>query len=112
MGYIKDGDTVGTITPDSLLLTSIKLNESNESKAFRVFPNPATDVLNIFLLQENNIDDTYYRNKKYTRCYLFFKKNLLNKEESIDVSNLKPGVYFYTIHQNKANFQRGKILIY
>ncbi|MDB4303483.1 T9SS type A sorting domain-containing protein [Desulfosarcina sp.] len=109
MGYIKDGDTVGSITPDSLLLTSIKNNESKNLR-ISVFPNPATEVLNISFHQDNENSNSIFELRNL-QGFTVLQKELSRLEESINVANLKTGVYFYTIYQKRAILQKGKILI-
>ncbi len=55
-GYIKNGDTVGVITSDSILLVGIGDNKSS-TDYFSVYPNPATEWLSI---KQSNPNYTYY----------------------------------------------------
>ncbi|MCD4696168.1 MAG: hypothetical protein K8S16_07985, partial [Bacteroidales bacterium] len=55
VGYIKNGDTVGTITPDSVLLAvSIDENINGSDNTVTVYPNPADDWLNIKITNPNS----------------------------------------------------------
>jgi hypothetical protein len=41
-GYVKDGDTIGTITPDEILLD---VKETSGHQNIKIYPNPADDIL-------------------------------------------------------------------
>lgn len=106
VGYIKDGDTVGNITPDSLLLVDISDKEFLENE-INIYPNPASDFLHIILPHHKNAR-LEIRN---IHGELIFQKEFSKQEEIINTTNLIPGVYFFLILQKNEILQTGKILI-
>ena len=107
-GYIKDGDTVGIITPDSLLLVGVESNQINRFSRFVVFPNPATEWLNI---KQSNPNYTY--NFELRNLYgqlLKEEKNIHSSYYNINISDFKPGIYFYVIKEKEKVVQQGKLI--
>lgn len=106
VGYIKNGDTVGTITPDSLLLTSIESFKPIHHK-ISVYPNPASEILNISLPDNKQT----IMEISTVQGGIVVQRELTQKKETIDVGNLNPGVYLYTIVRDEVILKRGKILV-
>lgn len=107
-GYIKDGDTVGTITPDSLLLTKIS-DPKTITKNWIVYPNPTKDWLYI---KQSNPNYTY--NIELRNLYGQLVKEEINIQSphyAMDVAELKAGVYFYMIKEHDEIVQQGKLII-
>ncbi len=109
-GYVKNDDTVGIITPDYELMTSIN-NESAKNPSGIVFPNPANKKVNL----------KFPSNGYNTNCTIEIM-NLLGevsiKEEvngieilTLDIGNLKRGIYFYSIKENGLVIQKDKLII-
>ncbi|NOX47883.1 MAG: T9SS type A sorting domain-containing protein [Chlorobi bacterium] len=110
MGYVKDGDTVGEITPDSVLITNIE-KKAIRNPTFSIFPNPAKDWLYVkpkdlgngisYSIKFRDIFGQLIREKKKIRSSLF----------AMDISGLKSGVYFYEIEESSGNVQKGKFIV-
>ncbi|QLG44595.1 T9SS type A sorting domain-containing protein [Costertonia aggregata] len=78
--------------------------EIAEPKKIRVFPNPATDVVNILGLQNSDdanitISDVY--GTEVLKHQWEIRKNALN----IPVANLKKGIYIISIHSIEQKIQ-------
>ncbi|MFT7604742.1 MAG: hypothetical protein ACI8VT_002332 [Saprospiraceae bacterium] len=81
----------------------VSINEFEASESFKVYPNPATDLLNI--ASESNYSGAIFNSlgKK-----VFSLKGNMN--ETIDVSNLAKGVYFISC-KNESGFTFNRQLI-
>ena len=107
-GYIKNGDTVGTITPDSLLFSSIK--DERDLEDIRPYPNPAKEQITFLNLQiGKNPGLSIHLLGLDGKFVQEFQPN--NQTNSFSVSDLKPGLYIYTITQNQEIIKRGKLII-
>jgi hypothetical protein len=109
-GYIKDDDTVGTITPDSLLLGGINDNKALDND-ISVFPNPADEWLYI---KPAYLNSKHTLNIELRNLYgqLVRKKiNIQSSHYSVNVADLKAGVYFYVIKEQDKIIQQGKLII-
>jgi len=110
VGYVKDGDTVGTITPDSILLGVSDFERKMAKNQFLVFPNPAFNKLNIralnnlyvfpVILEINNLQGK-----------LVESLEIENNDDPCDISKIIPGIYFYQIKSNDGLIQTGKLII-
>lgn len=96
------------INPDDLLTSSNKEIIINKSLA-KVYPNPTSDLLNIELESKINISEIIIYNELGNKV-LVKKCNSLNKIISIDCSNLKPGIYFYSINDETKSVLSGKFV--
>lgn len=108
-GYIKDGDTIGTITPDSLLLTTIETINSKHNK-LSVYPNPASDILNVYI-QNDQDNRNIVLKLRNVQGVIVLQQELFNNTQNINIESLQAGIYFYTIHQKEVILKRGKILV-
>ncbi|RLD57025.1 MAG: hypothetical protein DRJ05_10365 [Bacteroidetes bacterium] len=107
-GYIKNGDTVGIITPDSLL-TTVESIKPKHSEAL-VFPNPASGIVNISLSGDTFEINTTFELRNIQG--LIVKETLFStKEGQVDVSELSQGIYFYTIKSENKIMQSGKLVV-
>lgn len=106
-GYIKDGDTVGTITPDSLLIVGYKENKYKNN--ITVSPNPANNILNIEQLDQSTTYSIELRNL-YGQL-VKEAKYIQSSHYAVNVSDLMAGVYFYVIKQKIEIVQQGKLII-
>lgn len=70
------------------------VNNSTVSQHFDVYPNPASDVLNIKLTEPAKIILTRYNGQIVHEYY--------SERECIDISQLEPGMYNVTILQSNA----------
>jgi len=106
-GYIKDGDTVGTITPDSLLL--VGYIENKHKNNITVYPNPANNILNIDQLESSTPYSFELRNL-YGQL-VREENNIQSSCYVMNVADLKAGVYFYVIRENDKIMQQGKVIV-
>jgi len=83
-------------------------NEIIIDSEFSVFPNPADDILNIRSTKINI--DFSFNIYDAMGIEVFVKAELVNEIMKIDISNLKPGVYFIEINGEKTS--RKKVVIY
>ncbi|MBI9035742.1 MAG: T9SS type A sorting domain-containing protein [Bacteroidales bacterium] len=90
IGYVKDGDTTGTVYSDSFLLPVEKHQAPNAH--IKAWPNPATELLNV----------SWDASISASRVQLFDSKGTLaieqpidrnQNESSVDLSTLHPGIY-------------------
>ncbi len=51
-GYVKEGDTVGTITPDEILLD---VKEISRHQPIKIYPNPAEDILYLEIPEKSKV---------------------------------------------------------
>ncbi|MFC2100399.1 T9SS type A sorting domain-containing protein [Bacteroidota bacterium] len=109
MGYVIDGDTVGTITPDDVMLsTNNRIND--DGGLFIVYPIPANNQINIvfnFLLEKLAILELYDISGR-----LILKKDLSAGTEFyiLDVKEISDGIYFINLKGNQRNYIK-KIII-
>lgn len=108
-GYVKDGDTVGTITPDSLLYVKIPDHFVENHFGILVSPNPAGDFIFVQSGTEN-----------LNGCLLTLKDisgrtivqtTLSGKDDRIDVSTVSAGIYLFLISRQNTLISSGKIII-
>jgi len=84
-------------------------NELNVNQAqFSVYPNPADDVL--------NVNATNLKGKATVTLYDIvgkevLSKNLVNGNNTLNIEDLKSGVYFYSIKKENENIETKKIVI-
>jgi hypothetical protein len=111
VGYIKDGDTVGNITPDSLLLIGINnLNDVNSEVL--VYPNPADKTVNFQFKELNNITNNILIEIRNLQGQIYLQKSEVKNETiTLDVENFTPGIFLYTIKSNEMMIQQGKLII-
>jgi hypothetical protein len=109
-GYIKDGDTIGTITPDSILLVVGIGDLSINNKTYKIYPNPADDWLyvkpqdlgkGIYSIKLRDVYGQLARDETGLRSSLY----------AIDISGLQSGVYLYEIEDSSGNIQKGKLIV-
>lgn len=83
-------------------------NELEQTPSFSVYPNPATDIVNVSV---NNMSG----NSSFILFDIVGKEimnaNLINGVNPIDVSNLTPGVYFYSIKNDNNIIETKKVVI-
>ena len=94
-GYIKDGDTVGTITPDSLLTAISEQSAYNDD--IKIYPNPAIDHFTLALpsgYQIKNCEVTLSN----IQGRLIFRQPVTEFTTKFDISRLPGGVYFLKVN--------------
>jgi len=81
------------------------------AKGVQLFPNPAKDFINLEF-SENLTSQTNFKLFN-TKGKLVFQERLtgLNKTRVIHLSNLKSGIYFYAITEDKRNIKTGRLII-
>ena len=86
IGYVKNGDTVGTVYPDDFILAGVK--EFSQGNNLQVYPNPCTDQLHVSGFPEGKGTKALIRD--------ISGRELLSTTacSTIDVSSLRPGIYF------------------
>jgi hypothetical protein len=108
-GYIKNGDTVGIITPDSLLLVGLFETRTTKSTII-VFPNPADKYVQFKFSSGNDFKDCSIEIRNLLgEAIIKVKRN--EEIQTLDIRNLKPGIYFYTIKSKGMIIQQGKLVI-
>ncbi len=109
-GYIKDGDTVGTITPDSLLLVGISDTKSTKGEVI-AFPNPAGDYICFKFPQAELYDGYSIEIRNLLGEVIRIESIGGNETQMLDIADLKPGIYLCSI-KNKLNvIQKLKLVI-
>ena len=108
-GYIKDGDTVGIITPDSLLHVGINKNDAAINN-ISIFPNPANDWLNIKFTNTNSSQSYNIELRNLHGQLVRKEKNIQSSLYVMNIEGLKPGVYFYIIKEKGEIVQQGKLI--
>ena len=103
VGYIKNGDTTGSITPDEILLA---IDEKFSDKTLQIFPNPATENLTFAFSANGNTNVSIAVFDLQGRLInTVFAGELIGEQKiTRDLQNafgqkVNPGVYFcrYTI---------------
>ncbi len=110
LGYVKDGDTVGVITPDSVLLVGVR-ESSDMQNNISVFPNPAFNHLFIHITSDEKIRNYAIELRNLTGEAVL-RKDIQNNTCRIDVSALPKGVYVYTVTYGMEVKGRGKVVIF
>lgn len=93
-----------------LCLISVSLAQSNDSTALnanqkiKVFPNPATNIINVLGLQNSNgafinVSDVY------GNTVLEHQWAIKNNAVNIPIANLEKGIYLITIRTNEKTIQ-------
>lgn len=91
VGYVKNGDTVGNLTPDSLWLYT---NQNNSSKTvISIYPNPASGILYLESHEQWAVAEIIDLNGKVVKRA---------EGNEIDISDLRNGLYAIRIHTTKG----------
>jgi hypothetical protein len=102
IGYVKNGDTVGTVYPDDVILESIK--EKDNKNQCKVFPNPARDKVFISFKKtptDHVIVELFSPDGRMVLKTLFDKPG---EKMETDVHGLAAGMYFIKIHCYENDF--------
>lgn len=104
---ITDGNNVVT-DASYLLSTLVGVNEQSMAKnEVNVFPNPASDKINITGISEESFLVIFDGNGKLTE-----KSRLKKNNTSVNTSNYKNGIYFYQITSfNGKTIGKGKFIV-
>jgi len=101
----KDGWIIDDLCMQDILCPGIEKNNYNEN--INVYPNPVSDVLFIELTDGSNFDYTLWNS--FGEIVIFSKKES-EKRKHLNLDQLKSGIYFLTIRNNKNNLTR-KIIV-
>ncbi len=87
--------------------TGIISPPKNQSLEYTIYPNPASDILNI------NINDQFIENYRYTIFDIHGRvfKDETSQQSPIDISSLNTGVYFIRIANSKGSNTTKKFMI-
>lgn len=94
---IKQTDYDGTFDYSSVLVNDIEISD------FKIYPNPVMDKLMLTGLKNRNTLIVIYNHLGYVQEEVNVKNYSLNNK-SIDVSNLKPGLYILEVQGQRLKF--------
>jgi len=104
--YILDSDN-GDVMIDSVDVKFISfLSIENPTIDFSVYPNPANDVLNITISENNTsivLFDVVGKNVS--------EMELINGNNTLNIENLDAGVYFYSIKRNGVSIETKQLIV-
>ncbi len=95
IGYVRNGDTVGTVYGDDFILAGV--HGLSPASGFKIYPDPCTDQLHITGITPGQ------------SCYMLIKdiagRDILTLTGGsiIDVSALKPGIYFLFLSDDQGH---------
>ncbi len=92
---------------DTFMEVAINNNELLEGN-ISLYPNPATNLIHVTIALQNYAD--YQLTIHDITGNDVFIKELLLKENEIDISNLPAGVYTYNINNNTTILKQGKLV--
>lgn len=78
--------------------------QSNSNTAIKVFPNPATNVVNVLGLQNSNTSNITILDT-YGNIVLRHTWEIKNNAINIPISSLTSGIYVITIHSKEQQVQ-------
>lgn len=88
-----------------------EVNYYTESKGIKIFPNPANDILNIYLANAlPQIEVILYDNVGKIIKYYYFKNNSLNTVRQINISDLKGGFYILKLSLSENEMFISKLI--
>jgi len=88
-----------------LILSVIGFGYSQQSEKVTIFPNPATNVINVLGLKNSNIATISITNI-YGKEELKFSWEIKNNALNIPITNLEPGIYYLAIHSEEQIIQK------
>ncbi len=103
--YILDNDSAVKRDSVDVTFTNV-LSTKEEVINFSVYPNPVIDVLNISISENNtsiSIFDIVGKNVS--------EMELVNGNNTMNIENLNPGVYFYSIKRNGNVIETKKLVV-
>lgn len=85
-------------------------NAEDDETQIRVFPNPAKEILFVEVMSKM---DSYKANMQIYNSMgqLVLEQPMMQSMEFINLSNLKIGVYFYSIRYENGHSENGKFLV-
>jgi len=104
--YVLDGGNNDAIidSVDVKFTTFVSLSDNKVD--FSVYPNPVNNVLNVSISENNtsiSIFDIVGKNVA--------EMNLVNGKNTLNIENLNPGVYFYSIKRNGNVIETKKLIV-
>lgn len=104
VGYVKGQDTIGTVTPDDIFVSTIEIREPFD---IDIFPNPSKDILNIKVENNEHINKKAELEIVNLMGEVVLKNRIYLESSEINVSSLSAGIYFVKITKgNKENVQK------
>jgi len=103
------GITLAFMTENKVDYGPLPTTRVEEALQAKVFPNPATNYLNIEIPQVFlDIKELMIYDATGKRV---MQKNISNYEQQLDISSWSKGIYFYTIRNEAGKLIRGKFLV-
>jgi Secretion system C-terminal sorting domain len=90
-----------------ICLGLVGIEDINSQLIFNLYPNPATDKINVVNL--SNKSGSFSLFDKMGRLVL--TQNIIENNNIIDISSLVPDTYFYRIYTELINSRTGKVVI-
>jgi N-acetylneuraminic acid mutarotase len=91
----------------SNISTSNKVSRKSNHQIVNLFPNPASNILNINISDENQQGNFSIFDQSGKKVITYLPKNGINQ---IDISSLGSGVYYYLLNSDNQNID-GKFLV-
>jgi hypothetical protein len=87
-GYVKDGDTTGTITPDDILLD---VKEMPDHHHVKIYPNPAEDILYVEIPKNSKVQIYNLIGR------VVFDGTFTESKNQIKLGDFMPGIYLLQV---------------
>jgi hypothetical protein len=87
-------------------ITTISVDEVDNSKKVVLYPNPGNDQLNILKNSSEHVQFTLFNSLGNTIC----EKTLFGRNTSIDISTYSKGIYFYELSSEIELLKKGKLI--
>jgi len=110
MGYVKGGDTVGTVWSDSIMMVGIESRQIINEYNFAISPNPVKDWLQIKLVDSFASVEFHIEIRNLYGQLVRKETDIQSSHYTMNVSDLKAGVYFYMIKEKGEVVQLGKLI--
>lgn len=107
VGYIRDGDTVGTVYTDEYLFVSTA--KEIDPGSVQVYPNPTRNTLTISLSQSKYLPATVYLRDLHGRIVL--SASLLTPETTLQLAELPTALYHLEVVSDQGATFRDNILV-
>jgi len=104
--YVIESGNIDVIIDSVDIQYNTFLSLENTSVDFSVYPNPVNDILNISI-SENNTSIVLFDIVGKTVSEM----ELINGNNKLNIENLNPGVYFYSIKRNGNVIETKKLIV-